>query len=186
MVRRRLPYSAPELYAICRRNLCPPSSSLFSIASTLFRRNVTFSTPFPSITSALFPMQRRGESISSDSVARHSTLTPSHRLLFSITYNSGNLQPLCFDNLATVPGGSGGYQVCGVNVLLELTIPAGQAVGAVAAGFGAGTGHLSLNRGIDLTETNLRYHLALGQSCCRTFDSAGRAADVTSRARRVQ
>ena len=37
--------------------------------------------------------------------AAHLEVTPSAIRLFSTTYNRSNLQPLCFDNLATVPGG---------------------------------------------------------------------------------
>ena len=51
----------------------------------------------------------------SSASSRHAAFTPGRCLLFSISYALPNLQLLCFDNLATVPGGVGRTEVAMVN-----------------------------------------------------------------------
>jgi hypothetical protein len=81
-------------------------------------RNGASETPFPSITSALFPMQWRGEGICCPS-ARHSSLAPCHRkscvchtsekspanLFICHTSKNGLPQVPCLPHLRHPPGG---------------------------------------------------------------------------------
>ena len=85
-------------------------SFVISMLRTLFR-NGPIATPFSSTTCALFPMQWGVGGILCRFGATHYPLTTGHFLFFSTTYNSGNLQPFCFYNVATVGwGGRGAFR----------------------------------------------------------------------------
>ena len=115
-------------------------SLIFKSLRTLFRKGALPSSS-QSITSALFPIQRRGEGICLSpnfqtfqpsnlptlSLCQLSTtykllqaFTPLRLSLFSCTYALPSLQLFSFDHVATVPGVGGSARGGGVKVSLEL------------------------------------------------------------------
>src|SRR6266581_3464220 len=87
-------------------------------------------TLFSSITSALFPVQRRGRVAAGSRTHAFCPFCPCLSSLFSCKYELPNLQALCFDNVATVGGmgvaypnsyHSGGTSYFQLNVFVKTT-----------------------------------------------------------------